>query len=174
MNINSLIDTISKEARVVYSDIADDFHVSGHGSQNDLKLLISLTNPRFYYRLAVLIVRWWRIVNSRDIGYMDESNICGSSKEIIFTQNGFRVGKSAPSQTYMWIKFQERQLKYIILDRQKIAKRRDYYSDKDRFTKRPVVIASEVILHGITLVDHKIYAGFGRSSWKAFSRRAER
>src|SRR5205823_11369816 len=47
VNINALIDTLSKkEARVVYSEITDRFHVSGHGAQNDLKLLVSLTNPR--------------------------------------------------------------------------------------------------------------------------------
>jgi len=33
--------------RVVYSDIYDDLHVSGHGSQNDLMLMIGLTRPKF-------------------------------------------------------------------------------------------------------------------------------
>ena len=43
-----LIDKLSYLGVVVsYSDIFDDLHVSGHGSQNDLALLISLTKPKF-------------------------------------------------------------------------------------------------------------------------------
>lgn len=46
-SVNSLIDALAKRgAKVLYSDISDDFHVSGHGFSNDLMLLISLTKPK--------------------------------------------------------------------------------------------------------------------------------
>ena len=35
-------------ADVVYSDIADQLHSSGHGNQEDLKFLIRFTNPRYF------------------------------------------------------------------------------------------------------------------------------
>lgn len=46
-SVNSLVDTISKKGtKVIYSDISDKFHVSGHGFSNDLMLMISLVNPK--------------------------------------------------------------------------------------------------------------------------------
>lgn len=47
-DVNSLIDQIyRKGARVSYSDIMEDLHVSGHGSQVDLMFLLSAIGPRF-------------------------------------------------------------------------------------------------------------------------------
>ena len=46
VNMHAAIDAFYKAgATVVYSDIKDDLHVSGHGSQPDLKLLLGLTRP---------------------------------------------------------------------------------------------------------------------------------
>ena len=43
-----LIDKLtSLGARVHYSDITSDFHVSGHGAADDLLLMISLTKPKY-------------------------------------------------------------------------------------------------------------------------------
>lgn len=43
----SLIDTLSKlGATVIYSNITDDLHVSGHGSQQDLLLMMALTRSQ--------------------------------------------------------------------------------------------------------------------------------
>lgn len=41
-------DLVSQGADVVYSDIADQLHSSGHGNQEDLKFLIRFTNPKFF------------------------------------------------------------------------------------------------------------------------------
>lgn len=41
-------DLVSQGADVVYSDIADQLHSSGHGNQEDLKFLIRFTNPNFF------------------------------------------------------------------------------------------------------------------------------
>ncbi len=47
-DVNALIDQIyHKGARVSYSDIMEDLHVSGHGSQVDLMLLLSAVGPKF-------------------------------------------------------------------------------------------------------------------------------
>jgi ribonuclease J len=51
-NENEVYETIEqlveKGADVVYSDIADQLHSSGHGSQEDLKFLIRFTNPKYF------------------------------------------------------------------------------------------------------------------------------
>ena len=41
-------DLVEEGADVVYSDIADQLHSSGHGSQEDLKFLIRFTNPKYF------------------------------------------------------------------------------------------------------------------------------
>lgn len=41
-------DLVSQGADVVYSDIAEQLHSSGHGNQEDLKFLIRFTNPNFF------------------------------------------------------------------------------------------------------------------------------
>lgn len=47
-DVNTLIDAIYRTgARVSYSDIMEDLHVSGHGSQADLMLLLSALGPRY-------------------------------------------------------------------------------------------------------------------------------
>ena len=44
----SLIDALSKRgAEIIYSNITDDLHVSGHGSQQDHLLMMALTRPKY-------------------------------------------------------------------------------------------------------------------------------
>lgn len=47
--VHSLIDLLSREgARVSYSEVLDDLHVSGHGAANDLMLMASLLRPKYF------------------------------------------------------------------------------------------------------------------------------
>ena len=125
VNINHLIDTLSqREARVVYSDLSSDFHVSGHGSENDLKLLISLTNPKFVLPIGGT---YRHMVAYRDIarsmGYSDDKIVfANDSREIIFTQNEARLGrKIETSTTYVDQITNETVDKFVVLDRKKIS-----------------------------------------------------
>jgi len=46
--VQSLIDIFSRQgADVIYSEITDNLHVSGHGSQQDMLLLLGLTRPKY-------------------------------------------------------------------------------------------------------------------------------
>lgn len=47
--VYSTIEQLVEEgADVVYSDIADQLHSSGHGNQEDLKFLVRFTNPKYF------------------------------------------------------------------------------------------------------------------------------
>ncbi len=47
--VYSLIEELTLQgADVVYSDIADQLHASGHGSQDDLKFLMRFTKPKYF------------------------------------------------------------------------------------------------------------------------------
>ncbi len=46
--VHALVDTLTQGgARVSYSEVMEDLHVSGHGSQMDLRLMLSLTKPKY-------------------------------------------------------------------------------------------------------------------------------
>jgi ribonuclease J len=47
--VYSVIEELTLQgADVVYSDVADQLHASGHGSQEDIKLMARLTNPKYF------------------------------------------------------------------------------------------------------------------------------
>lgn len=46
--VHALVDTLSQAgARVSYSEVMEELHVSGHGSQQDLRLMLALTKPKY-------------------------------------------------------------------------------------------------------------------------------
>ena len=53
--VYEMIDNLSQlGANVYYSDITSDFHVSGHGAQEELKLMISLTKPKYIVPISAM------------------------------------------------------------------------------------------------------------------------
>lgn len=54
--VYATVDNLTKlGANVRYSDITSDFHVSGHGAQNELMLMISLTKPKYLVPISGMI-----------------------------------------------------------------------------------------------------------------------
>lgn len=46
--VHALVDTLTQAgARVSYSEVMEELHVSGHGSQQDIRLLLALTKPKY-------------------------------------------------------------------------------------------------------------------------------
>lgn len=53
--VYEMIDNLSRlGATVHYSDITSDFHVSGHGAQSELQLMLSLTKPKFVVPISAM------------------------------------------------------------------------------------------------------------------------
>lgn len=71
LDVNNLIDQIyRKGARVSYSDIMEDLHVSGHGSQGDMMLLLSAIGPRYIFPIGGTykhLMQYRRL--TKDLGY---------------------------------------------------------------------------------------------------------
>lgn len=125
LNIYQLIDTISKKgARVLHSEISDEFHVSGHGAQKDLQLLIALTNPRYVFPIGG---NYRHMVGYRELaksmGYTDESALLPSDgQEMIFENGKVRFGKKIKLSTIYVDQITGEQVdNFILLDRQKVA-----------------------------------------------------
>jgi ribonuclease J len=82
--VNHIIDDLFRlGADVIYSDLCD-VHVSGHGSQEDLKLMLSLVRPKFFipmhgeYRHLVLHSRL-----AREVGIPAENIVVVESGQVI-------------------------------------------------------------------------------------------
>lgn len=125
VNIYKLIDTITKRGtRVIHSDMTDEFHVSGHGSQNDIKLLATLTRPRFALPIGgnfrhMVAFKGLMV----DLGMREQDVVLPEyGQEMLFTKSGFRYGaKIQLAAVYVDQITGEEMEKFILLDRQKIA-----------------------------------------------------
>lgn len=82
LDVNNLIDQIyRKGARVSYSDIMEDLHVSGHGSQGDMMLLLSAIGPRYIFPIGGTykhLMQYRRL--AQDLGY--------DKREILIPEEG--------------------------------------------------------------------------------------
>lgn len=124
--VNSLIDTLSKKGvRVHYSEITDDFHVSGHGSSGDLQLLISLTHPKF---LLPISGTYRQMVAYRELAlkmdyHRKDIFIVENGQEIIFTQTSAKFGRRIEVKNVYVDEVSGEELEnYLIRDREKLAK----------------------------------------------------
>lgn len=126
VNIYSLIDTISKRgARVIHSDMSDEFHVSGHGAQNDIKLLATLTRPRFAFPIGGNFRHMLAFKELMKGMGMREGDVIlpEYGQEVVFFKGGFKYGGKIPLATvYVDEITGEEMEKFVLLDRQKIIK----------------------------------------------------
>lgn len=89
-DVNKLIDQIYRHgARVSYSDIMEDLHVSGHGSSGDMMLLLSAVGPKYVWPIGGTykhLMQYRRL--AEDLGYNKRSVIIPEDGEVMeFTQN---------------------------------------------------------------------------------------
>lgn len=84
-NVYTLIDTLCRlGARVSYSDVRDELHVSGHGSQNDLLLLLSLTKPKFVFPIGGTYRHMQQYsLLAQNLGYTEDQILLGENGRIL-------------------------------------------------------------------------------------------
>ncbi len=93
--VQALIDALSKlGATVVYSGLTDNLHVSGHGSQQDLLLMLALTRPQY----ALPIGGTWRHMVqyaslAKSMGYEPKNILLPEyNQSIEVTESGVSLG----------------------------------------------------------------------------------
>lgn len=53
--VYEMVDNLSRQGAIIkYSDITSDFHVSGHGSQNELLLMLSIVKPKYVVPISAM------------------------------------------------------------------------------------------------------------------------
>ncbi len=125
--VNSLIDDIAKAgARVLYSTVSNNLHVSGHGPQGDLSLLMSLVRPKkvlpiggtYKHMVAYKNLAKKNGFENKDILLPDDG------QEVVFTKAGdARLGKKIALQNiYVDQVSGEEVDTFVLRDREKISK----------------------------------------------------
>lgn len=123
--VNTLIDAIAKKgSTVLYSNITHDFHVSGHGSQEEMIKLLSLTKPRF----AVPISSNFRHMSAykrlaEGQGIKSQQILLGEDGlEFIFSKDTMKLGKRFPARTIYVDEISGEEIEdYVLMDRQKLS-----------------------------------------------------
>jgi ribonuclease J len=125
LSINQVIDTLAKRgAKVLYSAISKDFHVSGHGAAMDIMLMMSLVKPKNVlpiggtYRQMVAFKSLARLQGFEDRQIIFAEN----GQEILFEGERALFGKKVPiKNVYLDEVSGEAVDQFVLRDRQKIV-----------------------------------------------------
>ncbi|MBI4084589.1 MAG: ribonuclease J [Candidatus Levybacteria bacterium] len=124
--VNALLDTIAKKgAKILYSDTSSEFHVSGHGSEGDLMLMMSLTKPKFIvpisgtYRHLIAYKSLVQRVNKKN----NNVYIVDNGQELIFSQNSVSYGRKFDLRTIYVDQISGEEIEgFVLRDREQLAK----------------------------------------------------
>ncbi len=102
--VQSLIDSLARLGAVVaYSGPNDSLHVTGHGSQQDLLLMMSLTRPKFLLPIGGTyrhMIQYRRLAQS--MGYAPEQVLLPNTNQIIeIDKDGVRLGAAIEIKNVM-------------------------------------------------------------------------
>lgn len=99
-DVYSLIEELSlKGADVVYTDIKEQLHASGHGNQEDLKFLVRFTNPKYFIPIGGTVrhqKQYQRLVEQ--LGYERSSVFTLDEGDTMWFEKG-AVRKGQPVET---------------------------------------------------------------------------
>ncbi len=93
--VYSVIEELSLQgADVIYSDIQDQLHASGHGSQEDIKFMARFTNPKFFIPIGGTVrhqLQYQRLMV--ELGFKKESvYLLDEGETVWFTPNNAKRG----------------------------------------------------------------------------------
>lgn len=125
-SVNALIDSIAKTgAKAITSGENFLLHVSGHGSQDDHLLMLSLLQSRFVVPISG---NYKHLVLYRDLAkkldYTDKQIvILENGQEVIFTQTSYRFGRKIPTKNVYVDQISGEEIEgFVLRDREKLAK----------------------------------------------------
>jgi len=126
ISINSLIDSLSKMGiKVIYSRNSEGFHVSGHGAQQELMLMMALARPKNVLPIGGTFTHMARYKELAKKQGFSESEILliEDGQEVVFDREAASLGKKISlGNVYVDEVSEEVVEHFVIRDRQKISK----------------------------------------------------
>lgn len=124
-SVYELIDALTKKGvYTLYSPMTKRFHVSGHGSKEELKQLISLVKPKKLLPIGGNFRHMFLYKNMiEELGYRkSDVLLLEDGQEIIFSQNEVKNGKKIPVRNVYVDEISGEELEgYVLRDRQKLS-----------------------------------------------------
>lgn len=125
ITVNALLDTLAKKGvRILHSDITDEYHVSGHGSEGDIMLMMSLINPKFlvpisgtYTQLAA-----YKMLAKRMYGRDNNVFLVENGQELVFSANSVSWGRKIELRTVYVDQVSGEEIEsFVLRDREQLA-----------------------------------------------------
>ncbi len=123
--VNALVDSLSKiGARVMYSDVSSDFHVSGHGSADELMLLMELVRPRKILPIGGTpkhMLAYRKL--AQKVGFAPQDVLLpDSGQEIVITRQGATFGQRYSMKNVYVDEISGEEIEgYVLRDRQRLS-----------------------------------------------------
>jgi ribonuclease J len=125
VSVYSLVDNIARSgARVIYSALSEEFHVSGHASSEDIILIMNLVGAKMVLPIGGTyrqMVQFKYLAQKQ--GY-DPKNILllENGQEVLFNQQGARIGKKLNLENVYVDQISGEEVEgFVLRDRQKLA-----------------------------------------------------
>jgi ribonuclease J len=127
LSVNALGDTITKRgAKVLHSGTGSNrYHVSGHGSEDDHKLLIALTQPKYLLPISGTYRHMVEYrTTAQKMGYRrNDIFLIENGQQMLFSKSGVRFGtKVGIKHIYVDEVSGEELENFVIRDRERLAK----------------------------------------------------
>lgn len=126
LSVYGIVDAISKiGATVLYSGVSSDFHVSGHGPQDDLAMLMDLTKPKNVFPIGGTyrhIAAYKKLALSR--GFSPKNVVLpDDGLEIVFQNGEFKYGRKIPTKNIYVDQLSGEEIEtFVLRDREKLSK----------------------------------------------------
>ena len=159
--VYELVDTITKKGiRVLYSSVSSAFHVSGHGSQEELSELIKLVRPKKLIPIGGNFRHMFAYKNmAMDLGYKSSDILLlEDGREVIFQNGNVKLGKTISLKNVYVDEVSGEELEnFVLRDRQKLSSAgvviilAQVSSANGQFVQNP-----DIIIRGFNLPDGKL------------------
>jgi ribonuclease J len=124
-SVYELVDTLSKRGvKVLYSPITKDFHVSGHGSLDELEQLIKLVRPKKLIPIGGQFRHMFAYRKlAEKLGYKkNDVFLLEDGQELIFENGNVRPGRTIPVKNVYVDELSGEALEsFVLRDRQKLS-----------------------------------------------------
>lgn len=160
VSINALIDSIARMGiKTYYSDLSVDFHVSGHGSSQELQLLMSLVKAQQVLPISGTykhMVAYKEL--AKEFGFLEQNILMADAgQEVIFRNDQTAFGAITPLKHVYVDQISGEEVEHFVLrDRQKLSQEGvvAVIVEMDTATGK-LAGTPEVIARGFTLSDTK-------------------
>jgi len=125
ISVYALVDDIARAgARVIYSELSDDFHVSGHGSSEELMLMMNLINPKMVLPIGGTFRQMVAYRGLAEKQGFERKNVLllEDGQEVLFDRENARLGRKLDLEVVYVDQISGEEVEgFVLRDRKRLA-----------------------------------------------------